>query len=198
MFDIVGHRNWMINQLYAFTQILFVPNNGPRPEKPFVAYTIIAPYIPQEAPPVIQYSDIVKPIEPESRNPDQPEKDPEEVPEEDPEEVTEEVTENWSRKQRMEYPTVVWSFTVVSTDVSQCYETIMQIRQWFELNGKDALQGENIVVARVEPVLDRSLIIEEIQPEYRVGFDVVLRVSSKISIDVETIESVDYTTGSNI
>lgn len=180
MFDIVGHRNWMINQLYAFTQILFVPNNGPRPEKPFVAYTIIAPYIPQEAPPVIQYSDIVKPIEPESRNPDQPEV----------------VTENWSRKQRMEYPTVVWSFTAVSTDVSQCYKTIMQIRQWFELNGKDALQGENIVVARVEPVLDRSLIIEEIQPEYRVGFDVVLRVSSKISIDVETIESVDYTTGS--
>jgi len=74
----------------------------------------------------------------------------------------------------------------------------MQIRQWFELNGKDALQGENIVVARVEPVLDRSLIIEEIQPEYRVGFDVALRVSSKVSIDVETIESVDYTTGSNI
>jgi len=73
MFDIVGHRNWVISQLYAFTQILFVPNNGPRPEKPFVAYTIIAPYIPQEAPPVIQYSDIVKPIEPESRNPDQPE-----------------------------------------------------------------------------------------------------------------------------
>lgn len=186
MFDIVGHRNWMINQLYAFTRILFVPNNGPRPEKPFVAYTIIAPYIPQEAPPVIQYSDIVKPIEPESRNPDQPEV------------VTEVVTENWSRKQRMEYPTVVWSFTAVSTDVSQCYKTIMQIRQWFELNGKDALQGENIVVARVEPVLDRSLIIEEIQPEYRVGFDVALRVSSKISIDVETIESVDYTTGSNI
>lgn len=186
MFDIVGHRNWMINQLYAFTRILFVPNNGPRPEKPFVAYTIIAPYIPQEAPPVIQYSDIVKPIEPESRNPDQPEV------------VPEVVTENWSRKQRMEYPTVVWSFTAVSTDASQCYETIMQIRQWFELNGKDALQGENIVVARVEPVLDRSLIIEEIQPEYRVGFDVALRVSSKISIDVETIESVDYTTGSNI
>lgn len=192
MFDIVGHRNWMINQLYAFTQILFVPNNGPRPEKPFVAYTIIAPYIPQEAPPVIQYSDIVKPIEPEPSEPE-----PIEPESSDPDQP-EVVTENWSRKQRIEYPTVVWSFTAVSTDASQCYETIMQIRQWFELNGKDALQGENIVVARVEPVLDRSLIIEEIQPEYRVGFDVALRVSSKISIDVETIESVDYTTGSNI
>jgi len=98
----------------------------------------------------------------------------------------------------MEYPTVVWSFTAVSTDVSQCYETIMQIRQWFELNGKDALKAKNIIVARVEPVLDRSLIIEEIQPEYRVGFDVVLRVTSKICIDVETIESVEYATNSKL
>lgn len=182
MFNITVHRNWIINQLYTFIGIPIVPNGGPRPKKPFVAYTILSPYIPQESPPIIQYSDIVKETTGEPETP----------------ESQEVITENWCRKQRVEYPTIVWSFTAVSTDVSQCYKTIMQIRQWFELNGKDALQRENIVVARVEPVLDRSLIIEEIQPEYRVGFDVVLRVPSKISIDVETIESVDYTTGSNI
>lgn len=187
MFDIVSHRNWIISQLYAFIDIPIVPSEGNRPQKPFVAYTIISPYISQPAPPVIQYSDFIKEI------PVEPPEEPLEEPPEEPEEPPEVIIENWSKKTWSECPTIVWSFTAISDNVADCYQIILKIRQWFELNGKTALKSNDIVVARVESVNDRSLIMEDVQLEYRIGFDVVLRVISETCIDVETIESVDYT-----
>jgi hypothetical protein len=68
----------------------------------------------------------------------------------------------------------------------------MHARRWFALDGRDGLQGRGIVVARIEPVQDRSLILDETEAEYRAGFDVGLRVCSQISIDIETIEMVEY------
>jgi len=100
--------------------------------------------------------------------------------------------ENWSRKQRTEYPTIVWSFTAVADTQQGCYEAVLQARRWFALDGRDGLKGQGVVVARLEPVQDRSLILDETQAEYRAGFDVVLRVQSEISIDIETIETVEY------
>lgn len=60
------------------------------------------------------------------------------------------------------------------------------------MDGKSALKSQNVVVARVEAVQDRSTILGDTVAEYRAGFDVALRVQSEISIDIETIETVEY------
>lgn len=174
MYDISALRNWLVGRLYQYLTMPVVPNDdSPRPAKPFLAYTITSPYIPQAAPPVIEYSDVVKvPPAEEGEEPGAP--------------------ENWSRKQRTEYPTIVWSLTAVAGTQQGCYEAVMHARRWFALDGRDGLQARGIVVARIEPVQDRSLILDETEAEYRAGFDVGLRVCSQISIDIETIEMVEY------
>ena len=174
MYDVIGLRNWLVGRLYQHLTMPVVPNDdSPRPAKPFLAYTITSPYIPQAAPPVIEYSDVTKtPPAEEGEEPGAP--------------------ENWSRKQRTEYPTIVWSITAVADTQQGCYEAVLQARRWFALDGRDALKVRGIVVARLEPVQDRSLILDETQAEYRAGFDVALRVQSQISIDIETIETVEY------
>ena len=100
--------------------------------------------------------------------------------------------ENRRRNQRTEYPLIVWSFTAVADTQQECYDAVLQARRWFALDGRDVLKGQGVVVARLEPVQDRSLILDETQAEYRAGFDVALRVCSQISIDIETIETVEY------
>lgn len=190
MFDVISHRNWVVNQLYLFAGVPIVPGYGPRPSKPFVTYTITSPYIPQSSPPEIQYFDFIRII------PGEIEEDLEEEPENQEEQDL--IIENWIKKHRIEYPRIVWSFTSVSDDMNQSFNNILKIRRWFELDGKMALQSKDIVVARVEPVTDRSLILEEIEPEYRTGFDIMFRVISDISIDIEPIESVEYSIDSEI
>lgn len=163
MYDVIELRNWLVGRLYQYLEMPVVPNDdSPRPAKPFLAYTITSPYIPQAAPPVIEYSDVVVD------------------------------SHNWSRKQRTEYPTIIWSITAVADTQQGCYAAVLQARRWFALDGRDELQARGIVVARQESVQDRSLILDETQAEYRAGFDVALRVYSQISIDIETIETVDF------
>ncbi len=162
MYDPIGLRDWLIKQVYSFTGIVHVPSGtAPRPSKPFISYSIIVPFIPDTFPPEVRYTDIVR------------------------EEL------NWSRKTRFENPSVVWSFTSVSDDIEECYENILNLRRWFALDGKGKLKEKGIIVARLEPVNDRSLILDETEAEYRAGFDTVLRIISEISMDIETIERVE-------
>lgn len=163
MYDVIGLRNLLVGRLYRVLMTPVVPNDdSPRPEKPFLAYTITSPYIPQAAPPVIGYEDL---------------------------EVD---GESWVRKQRTEYPTVVFSFTAVAGTMADSYTLALDAREWFALRGRQALKDQEVIVARIGSVQDRSLILDETEAEYRAGFDVVLRVCSRVSIDIETIEMVEY------
>lgn len=165
MFDLIGFRNWLMGQLHQFTDMMIVPNDDkPRPAKPFLAYSITSPYIPQAAPPVIEYSDVV--VE----------------------------GQNLSRKQRTEYPTVTFSFTAVADTMQECYDVALKVFRWFSLEGHALLKERDVIVARLHPVQDRSLGLgerSETQFEYRVGFDAALRAHSTISMDIETIEIIN-------
>jgi len=183
MYDLTTFRNWLVGQLYTTYKTPIVPNDdSPRPPKPFFAYTFTSLYIPQAAPAVIEYSDVVKVIPPP------PVDEGDEPPEN--EEEKEPTVEHWSRKRRTEHPTVVISFTAVAATMQSCFDNILALRRWFALDGKSALKSQNVVVARVEAVQDRSTILGDTVAEYRAGFDVVLRVYSQISIDIEQIEAV--------
>ncbi len=172
MYDLPEFRNWMIGQLYNEYGIPIVPNDdSPRPAKPFFAYTFTSPYIPQAAPPVMEYSDVMI-----------------NVP--DPDEEEETIPMGFSRKRRTEYPTIVLSLTSVAATMQECYDNILKVRRWFALDGITSLKNEDVVVTRIDSVQDRSTILGETMSEYRAGFDVKFRVCSQISIDIEHIEAV--------
>ena len=164
MYDLTGLRNWLVYQLYQHTDTPMVPQNSPdsRPPKPFNTYNFISPYIRQPAQPAMT--------------------------------TKEEIVngESWIRYERWELPTLTISFNSYSNDITECWQKAMEIREYFALQGYRDLKKEEVIVASIESMEDRTLLLDETSYEFRVGFDVILRVVSETSKLIETIEEVQY------
>ena len=164
MYDLTALRNWLVNEIYQHTEVPLVPQNSadPRPPKPFNTYNFISPYVPQAAQPALTRQD--KEIE----------------------------GENWVEYKRWELPTITISLNSYAADTADCWDKAMELKEWFTMKGYRDLPDEGIIVASIEGVEDRTLLLDETNYEYRAGFDVILRVVSETSRLVETIEEVEF------
>lgn len=91
---------------------------------------------------------------------------------------------------RTEMPTLTLSLTAYSKNIDQANELAQSAYDWFSFHGYDDLKSENLVVARQEPVGDRTVLLE-ILYEYRRGFDVILRFTRELKRVVDTIEQAE-------
>ena len=83
------------------------------------------------------------------------------------------------------------SLTAISMDSDEAHEKALEAAEWFTWKGYFHLKENNIVVVRIEAMTNRDTLIVD-DYERRVGFDVQLRVSSKVEKEIEWIEEVEY------
>ena len=165
MYDLTALRNWLIYELYQYTdETPVVPQNSPnpRPPKPYYTYNFISPYVRQPAFPALVMNDVS--ID----------------------------GEDWIRYDRWELPTITVSFNTYASDLMTAYDKALHLREYFAMYGYMGLKSEGVIVARMEAVEDRTLLLDETDYEYRAGFDIILRVVSETSRLIETIEEVHY------
>ncbi len=104
----------------------------------------------------------------------------------------ENISNIWLRKWRYEMPKMVMSVNAYDSDIDDCYQAALNMRRYFEVEGRFPLSSEGIVVVAVEPVQDRTVLLNEVSYEFRAGFDVIFRVTSEIEVSTETINTVSY------
>ena len=95
---------------------------------------------------------------------------------------------------RSEQPTITISLTAYSTDEDEALQTALECRKWFEFIGEDYLKENDIVVVNLTSVQNREALIAG-DFEKRIGFDIIIRVTSKIKRIVTTIDSTDIQKG---
>ena len=165
MYDLTALRNWLIYELYQYTdETPIVPQNSPdsRPPKPYYSYNFISPYIRQSAFPALTT------------------------------ETTSKDGQEWIIYTRWELPTITISLNAYDSDLMTAYSKALHLREYFAMHGYRDLKSEGVIVARMEDVQDRTLLLDDTDYEYRAGFDVILRVVSETSRLIETIEEVHY------
>lgn len=104
----------------------------------------------------------------------------------------EEKPQDYIEYTRWELPSITISFNTHSDKLVECREKALELRSWFEFAGYPVLKAEDIIVTEVTAAEDRSQVLDAIEYQYRVGFDVRMRVVSESSRMVETINEVTY------
>jgi len=92
---------------------------------------------------------------------------------------------------RRHYNRMTVSLTSFSQDSDEAHEKAFEAADWFTWKGYFHLKENNIVVVRIEAMTNRDTLIVG-DYERRVGFDVQLRVPSKVEKEIEWIEEVEY------
>ncbi|MBW2672319.1 MAG: hypothetical protein JRD89_02735 [Deltaproteobacteria bacterium] len=164
-YDLAALRDWLVQRLYEHTRVPVVPQNspGPRPPYPFHAYTVTSPYIVTSQQPAAMVREDI------------------------------EIDETaWIKYMRYDLPTVVISFSTYSDKMVECWMENELLRSWFVVDGCQDLADEDIVVTEIGAVQDRSTVMADIEQEYRVGFDVRLRLVEERSRTIEPIEQVEW------
>lgn len=158
-------RNLIVSELYRHLQKPVVPTdtNQPKPPYPFVSYKFTSLYLPQGGR-IITHK--VVPSENTSFEYD-------------------------IEKTRIEQPQMVLSVNSYSLDGAESASLAEQVRAWFQLQGRQYLKDNGIVVVGVTSVQDRTLQIVD-NFEVRYGFDVSLRIWDEHKTRLETIETVDW------
>ncbi len=164
MLDFEAIRNFIVHQLHQFTERSVVPQNDPgeRPGYPFHAYHFIAPYTPG----------IGRPVEAGKV-------------------VTDEDGKQWWEQERREFPTMTMSLSTYAGEQAACMEAALQVRRFFEFDGVDDLYTFGIVVVEVTPIADRTVLLDDQRYERRLGFDVIIGVTSRITRLIDFIERVE-------
>jgi hypothetical protein len=85
---------------------------------------------------------------------------------------------------------VALSITAYAADSDASFDLAMTLREWFQFYGQDDLEAANIAVVNLGNVDNRDAFVVD-EYERRNGFDVILRVSKELSMDVGYIEKVE-------
>lgn len=85
---------------------------------------------------------------------------------------------------------VTLSFDAYSMDDTESVELASQVRKWFGFYGQETLESYDLAVVSVSDVQNRDAFIID-DYERRNGFDVVLRASNRLELDVGYIEKVE-------
>jgi len=86
--------------------------------------------------------------------------------------------------------TMTVSFTCYADSKTNALNLAYKLRNWFNFKGYDYLKENNIVVASIEAMTDRTSFLET-GYDHRAGFDVILRTSDVLKRDIEIVETVE-------
>src|SRR5699024_11579196 len=87
-------------------------------------------------------------------------------------------------------PTMTISLTCYAPNKGDALNLAHQLKQWFEFHGYEYLKENDLIVAEIHPMSDRTTFLET-NYDNRVGFDVSLRFTDTASRDIETIEKTE-------
>lgn len=86
------------------------------------------------------------------------------------------------------------SLSCYSNNIGEAETLAYQVLQYFEIEGVEKLQQQNIVVVQTTELTDRTTFVT-MGYEYRIGFDVRLRVKAYVVRDVHDIQSIQINEG---
>lgn len=86
------------------------------------------------------------------------------------------------------------SINCYSDNISEAENLAYQALQYFEINGIDELQQQNIVIAQTDALTDRTTFLTT-DYEYRIGFDVRLRAKASVIREVELLDGIQINGG---
>jgi len=154
MIDLEGIQNWIIHKLWKYCdEIPIVPQNtsAPRPNYPFITYNWIVPYSPGS-----HNAAYIG-------------------------EIVTEQGKDWFKETRLDHPMMTLSFNSYARDPGTTEELIFKPYQFFSFDYRFELRHAGIVVTTITPIQDRTTLLESMQYERRLGFDVRLRTLSEVS-----------------
>lgn len=93
---------------------------------------------------------------------------------------------------RREFPQTTLSITCISNEKNEAIKMATDTLQYLKFTGRHELKEDDIIVIEAGNIQDRSIILEDIQYEYRYGLDVRLRVVSLISVEEYYTTAVKY------
>lgn len=92
-------------------------------------------------------------------------------------------------KRKEQYLTTI-SFNIYAATNDEAMTKAIQIRNWFDLQGYYELQDQNLVVANLGNVENRTTFLVD-SYEYKFGFDIQLRATSEDLQQIDWIEFVE-------
>ena len=98
--------------------------------------------------------------------------------------------ETKAKMTRSELPKMIFSIDCVSTKQDDAYKVMQDTANWFNFLNQQYLSSCGIVVVKVDTFSDRTTYLET-GFQYRYGFDVTIRVSDNVSMNIDTIASVE-------
>lgn len=93
-------------------------------------------------------------------------------------------------QKRVEQYLVTLSFNLYAPTNDSTIDLALQVRKWFLFLGQEFIQDQNIVVANVGNVENRTTFLVD-SYEYKHGFDVQLRMTSEMIRQLDWIEFVE-------
>jgi hypothetical protein len=94
-------------------------------------------------------------------------------------------TLNWSKQ----YQQIV-SFNFYGTTIEESIGKANEVRHWFLFFGRQFIETQNMAVLEITNIEDRTVFLED-SYDYKVGFDVRIRLSELLTQTVEWIETVN-------
>lgn len=95
------------------------------------------------------------------------------------------------KQRRDQYIRMTFSLSCYSDDIDVANDLAYKALEYFESDGHTPLRDNGVVVVHTYPLEDRTTFLVT-DYEYRIGFDVEVRVKSRTEKEIEeTIESID-------
>lgn len=92
-------------------------------------------------------------------------------------------------------PNMTLSITCIGEYEQDAIDLALHAYGWFKTAGYYELEQQNVVVASLEPITNRNIVLGEVEYEYRHGFDVRLRVNGELTYAVNSIDRVEVNKG---
>lgn len=164
----------IIRRLHELLAIPVIPNTNTeqKPPYPFITYNIISPRINPRGQPIVEQEVVDAEIVEEGSGEPMP------IFRYDVKETT------------IEQPTFVISISIFDNASMGAIELAQNARDIIKHKIYYGLKDINAVVAAIGNIQDRSLLIVD-HYEYRYGFDVTIRTTSKSELITETIENIN-------
>ncbi|MBU8908506.1 phage neck terminator protein [Desertibacillus haloalkaliphilus] len=88
-------------------------------------------------------------------------------------------------------PKMTISINAYDKSIDGATQRALQAHEWFSYLGRNRLKDSSVVVVETRDLENRDIVLEDVQYERRVGFDVTLRVNDILKVPIEEFESVE-------
>lgn len=91
---------------------------------------------------------------------------------------------------KTETPQMIFSFNCSSDNLDECLQVLKDTIDYLTFSGKQFLEDSGIIILECSPITDRTNWLET-KYQYKWGFDLTIRVTDTISMQVDSIGSVE-------